>query len=333
MAVFSTKSYDREFLEAANEKFGHEIRFFEPHLNEETTVLAQGFPALCVFVHDDLHQPVLKVLHEQGTRLIALRCSGFNNVDLTAARDMGLTVVRVPAYSPHAVAEYTVALILTLNRKIYRAYSRVREGNFALDGLMGFDLHGTTAGVIGTGRIGAIVAHIMKGFECHLLGYDIAPNPECEKDGMNYLPLTTLLSESDIITLHCPLTPDTHYLIDEEAIALMKPGVMLINTSRGSVIDTRAVISGLKTGKIGYLGLDVYEEEGDFFFEDLSNQVLQDDVLARLLTFPNVVTTAHQAFFTKNALGSIAHITLSNIFDFEQGRSCINEVRAEALVR
>ena len=333
VAVFSTKSYDRTFLESQNHEFNHQLSFFEPHLNEETTVLAKGFPAVCVFVHDNLDRNVLKTLHHQGTRLIALRCSGFNNVDLATAQDLRLCVLRVPAYSPHAVAEYTVGLMLTLNRKIYRAYSRVRESNFALEGLMGFDLHEKTVGIIGTGKIGAIVARIMKGFGCHVLGYDLTPNPECEKIGVTYVSLPTLLAESDIVTLHCPLTPGTHHLINEDTIQTMKDGVMVINTSRGAVIDTRAVIRGLKSGKIGYLGLDVYEEEGDLFFEDLSNQVLQDDVLARLLTFPNVVTTAHQAFFTKNALGSIAHITLSNISDFEQGRSCPNEVRAEAFVR
>jgi D-lactate dehydrogenase len=326
VAVFSTKSYDRMFLEAANAGYGHELIFFEPHLNRETSILAAGFPAVCAFVNDQLDATVLTALARQGTRLIALRCAGFNNVDLAAARDLGLKVVRVPAYSPHAVAEHTVALILSLNRKIHRAYARVREGNFALDGLLGFDLYRKTVGIIGTGKIGTVVANIMKGFGCHLLGYDPYPNSECKEVGVRYVSLAQLFVESDIITLHCPLTPETHHLIDTKALNQMKSGVVLINTSRGAVIDTQAVINALKSGKVGCLGLDVYEEEADLFFKDLSNLVIQDDVFARLLTFPNVIITGHQAFFTREALENIAETTLANITDCEQGRACPNEV-------
>ncbi|RMH75404.1 MAG: 2-hydroxyacid dehydrogenase [Calditrichaeota bacterium] len=331
VAVFSTKAYDREFLEAANREFGHELIFFEPHLNRETAPLATGFPAVCVFVNDTLDAPTIEALAGGGTRLIALRCAGFNNVDLAAAEVHGLTVVRVPAYSPHAVAEHTVALLLAVNRKIHRAYNRVREGNFSLEGLLGWDIHGQTVGIIGTGKIGAVVARILNGFGCRLFAYDPYPNAECERIGVRYVTLQELFRHSDIITLHCPLTPETHHLIDQAALEQMKPGVVLINTSRGALIDTRAVIRNLKSGKIGYLALDVYEEEADLFFEDLSNQVIQDDVFARLLTFPNVLITAHQAFFTRNALENIAHTTLSNITEFEQTATCANCITREAI--
>ncbi|MBI3949329.1 MAG: 2-hydroxyacid dehydrogenase [Acidobacteria bacterium] len=333
VAVFSTKPYDRQFLQAANAKYGHELVFFEPRLTYETRALAAGFPALCVFVNDQLDATVLAELAQQGTRLIALRSAGFNHVDLIAAGELRLTVVRVPAYSPHAVAEHTVTLMLALNRKVYRAYARVREGNFALDGLLGFDMYGRTVGIVGTGKIGAIVAQIMKGFGCHLLLYDPFPNPACEALGGGYVSLPELFAASDIITLHCPLTPETYHLINAEALNQMKSGVMLINTGRGALIDTRAAIRALKSGKIGYLGLDVYEEEADLFFEDLSNRVIQDDVFARLLTFPNVIITGHQAFFTQEALENIAETTLANITDFEQGWPSPNEVTADRLVR
>ncbi len=333
IAVFSTKSYDRMFLEAANVTYGHELVFFEPRLDQETTALAEGFPAVCVFVNDRLDATVLTALAKQGTRLIALRCAGFNNVDLAAARDLGLTVVRVPAYSPHAVDEHTVGLMLALNRKLYRAYNRVREGNFALDGLLGFDLHGRTVGIVGTGKIGTVVAHIMQGFRCALLAYDPFPNPECIALGVRYVELAELFAASDIVTLHSPLLPETYHLIDAQALQQMKPGVMLINTSRGALLDTQAVIEALKSDKIGYLGLDVYEEEGDLFFRDLSGRILRDDVFARLLTFPNVLITGHQAFFTEEALTGIAETTLANITDFEAGRASPNEVTAEQVVR
>ncbi|HEY8461876.1 MAG TPA: 2-hydroxyacid dehydrogenase [Blastocatellia bacterium] len=329
VAIFSTKHYDRAFLEAANAAYGHELFFFEPRLTEETTALAAQFPAVCVFVNDRLSAPVLNTLAAQGTRLIALRSAGFNNVDLIAAQELGLTVVRVPAYSPYAVAEHTAGLILTLNRKIHRAFARVREGNFSLDGLLGFDLHGRTVGVIGTGKIGAVVARIMNGFGCRLLAHDPFPNPECERLGVKYVSRPRLFADSDIITLHCPLTPETHHLINDQAIGQMKSGVMLINTGRGALIDTQAVIEALKSGRIGYLGLDVYEEEADLFYEDLSDKVIRDDVFARLLTFPNVVITGHQGFFTEEALKNIAETTLANITAFEQGRGEMHEVSAE----
>ena len=317
----------------ANASHGHELTYFEPRLTRETSALAAGFPAVCVFVNDQLDATVLAALARQGTRLIALRCAGFNNVDLAAAREAGLTVVRVPTYSPHAVAEHTLGLVLALNRKIHRAYARVREGNFALDGLLGFDLYGQTVGIVGTGQIGAVVTRIMGGFGCRILAHDPFPNPECEALGARYVALPELFADSDIITLHCPLTPQTRHLINAQALQQMKPGVMLINTSRGALIDTPSVTEALKSGKIGYLGLDVYEEEADLFFEDLSNIVLQDDIFARLLTFPNVIITGHQAFFTRNALERIAETTLANITTFEQSLASPNEISVDRLMR
>jgi D-lactate dehydrogenase len=333
VAVFSTKSYDRTFLESGNENYGHKLVFLEPRLTPETVSLARDFPALCIFVNDKLDSDIIAELAQSGTRLIALRCAGFNNVDLVAAETHGIAVVRVPEYSPHAVAEHTVALLLALNRKLTRAYFRVREGNFTLDGLLGFDLYGQTVGIIGTGKIGIEVAKILNGFGCRLIAYDRFPNPVCEALGVRYTSLPELFKESDIITLHCPLTPETHHLINDQAVAQMKSGVALINTSRGGLIDTRAIIKGLKSGKIGYLGLDVYEEEGDLFFTDLSGSVIKDDVFARLLTFPNVFITAHQAFFTRNALENIARTTLMNITQFERGESCPNQVTSEMVIK
>ncbi|MEG4499568.1 2-hydroxyacid dehydrogenase [Microcoleus sp. F10-C6] len=326
VAVFSTKSYDRTFLEAANVGGKHDLVFFEPRLNLETSVLAAGFPAVCAFVNDSLDAKTLLGIAQNGVRLLALRSAGFNHVDLAAAKDLDLTLLRVPAYSPYAVAEHAVALILSLNRRIHRAYNRVREGNFALDGLLGFDLHGKTVGIVGTGRIGAITAQILHGFGCSLLGYDVYQNPDCLALGMEYVALPELFATSDIVSLHCPLIPETYHLIGAEAIGQMKPGMMLINTSRGQLIDTKAVTKALKSGIIGYLGLDVYEQETDLFFEDLSNHVIQDDVFQRLLTFPNVLITGHQAFFTEEALKNIAETTIANITDFEQGRPCPNQI-------
>ena len=333
VAVFSTKSYDRRFLAAANQAEKHELVFFEPPLTPETAVLASGFPAVCVFVNDRLDAIALKTLARSGVRLIALRSAGFNNVDLIAAAELGLTVLRVPAYSPHTVAEHTISLILTLNRKTHRAYARVREGNFALTGLLGFELHGRTVGVVGTGKIGAITARILHGFGCKLLAYDVAPNPECEALGAKYVSLPELFSAADIISLHCPLLPATYHLINAEAISQMKSGVMLINTSRGALINTEAAIAGLKSGKIGYLGLDVYEQEEELFFEDLSDTVIQDDIFGRLLTFPNVLITGHQAFFTETALTNIAQTTIANITDFEERRPCPNQVTSDRVVK
>lgn len=332
-ALFSTKPYDQSFFQAANETCRHELAFFEPHLDLKTVTLAAGFPAICPFVNDRLDRPVLERLAQQGTRLVALRSAGFNHVDLIAARDLGLTVVRVPAYSPYAVAEHTAALILSLNRKIHRAYARVREGNFALEGLLGFDLNGRTAGIIGTGKIGTVMARIMNGFGCRLLAHDPFPNEACKELGVEYTALSDLYAASRIITLHCPLTPATHHLIDDKALKQMQNGVMLINTGRGALIDTQAVVAALKSGKIGSLGLDVYEEEADLFFEDLSGRVIQDDVFARLLTFPNVLITGHQGFFTQEAMARIAEITLGNLSDFERGQKSTNEVRAEQVLR
>jgi D-lactate dehydrogenase len=331
VAVFSTKSYDRTFLDSANIKHKHELIYFEPRLSGETVRLAEGFPGICIFVNDQLNAAMLNTLAGNGTRLIALRSAGFNHVDLQATAKYGLTVVRVPAYSPYAVAEHTIALLLTLNRKIHRAYNRVREGNFALDGLLGFDIHGQTVGIIGTGKIGVEVARILKGFGCRLLAHDLYPNEECRKMGVHYTGYSELFAESDIITLHCPLTPETHHLINKKALGKMKHGAVLINTSRGALVDTLAVIEALKSGKLGYLGLDVYEEEADLFFEDLSEQVIQDDVFARLLTFPNVVISGHQAFFTRNALQNIAETTLGNISEFEQSGDCENVVDVERI--
>ncbi|NJO40893.1 MAG: 2-hydroxyacid dehydrogenase [Cyanobacteria bacterium CRU_2_1] len=335
IAVFSTEPYDRQFLDAENAsaKANHELVYFDTRLEPKTASLAEGCPAICVFVNDDVGTETLKVLAAQGTRLIALRCTGFNNVDLKTAAELGMTVVRVTVYSPYSVAEHVVGLILMLNRRLYRAYNRVRDDNFALHGLMGFDLHGRTVGILGTGKIGMILAGIMHGFGCQLLGYDAYPNANFETIGnARYVSLPELLASSDIISLHCPLIPETHHIINVESIAQMKPGVMLINTSRGALIDTQAVIDGIKSGRIGYLGIDVYEQENELFFRDWSDTVIQDDVFQLLQSFPNVVITAHQAFFTRDALQDISKTTIANITDIEQGRPCPNEVKTEQKV-
>lgn len=333
VAVFSSKSYDREFLDSANAaaNAGHELSYFEVKLNLQSAVLAAGHEAVCAFVNDQLDRNVLEKLAAQDTKLVALRSAGFNHVDLEAAYDLDIRVGRVPAYSPQAVAEHTVALILSLNRKIHKAYARVREGNFALEGLLGFDLSGRSVGIVGTGKIGLCMARIMRGFGCQLLAFDPHPDPELEELGGRYVELSELLSSSDIISLHCPLNPATHHLINRSAIDQMKPGVMVINTSRGAVVDTKAMIAGLKSGKIGYLGLDVYEEESDLFFENLSDQTIQDDVFARLLTFPNVLITGHQAFFTREAMSSIAQTTIGNISSFERTGFPVHPVSVEKL--
>jgi D-lactate dehydrogenase len=317
IAVFSTKAYDSRFLAAANVGQAHDLMFYDVRLTAETARLAAGAEAVCAFVNDEINAPVLHALSKLGVRLLVLRCAGFNNVDLAAARDLGIAVARVPAYSPHAVAEHTIALILTLNRKTHRSFNRVREGNFALEGLLGFDLAGKTAGIIGTGKIGVITGRILAGFGCTVLGGDPFQKAEFQAFG-RYVPLGELFAAADIISLHCPLTPETHHLINQETIAAMKRGVMLINTSRGAIVDTRALIPALKSNHIGYLGLDVYEEEADLFFEDLSQTTLADDVFARLLTFPNVLITGHQAFFTREALTNIAETTIANVTAYEQ---------------
>jgi D-lactate dehydrogenase len=325
VAVFSAKNYDREFLTAANTS-RHELHLFEPHLSAETAGLAAGFGAVCVFVNDRLDAPVISKLAGSGVRLIALRCAGYNNVDLKAARKNGIAVARVPGYSPYAVAEHTVGLILALNRKLHRAYNRVREGNFALDGLLGFDVHGKAVGIVGTGKIGTALAHILTGFGCRTLAFDPLPNETCRSLGVSYVTLNQLLAQSDIITLHCPLTPENKHMIDTAALQKMQDGVMLINTSRGALIDTVAVVDALKSGRIGYLGLDVYEEEEQIFFEDRSSLIISDDVFSRLLTFPNVIITGHQAFFTREALENIAATTVDNITQFENGEVLTNQI-------
>lgn len=323
VAVFSSKPYDRESLQRANAERGHELVFFEATLNQQTAPLAAGFGAVCPFVNDDCNAEVVRTLAEGGTRLLTLRSAGFNHVDLAAAKAAGVTVARVPAYSPHAVAEHAAALVLGLNRQTHRAHARVREGNFSLHGLRGFDLHGRTVGVVGTGKIGRGFARIMRGFGCRVVGHDPYPSEDFAGD---YVELSRLFGESDVISLHCPLTPETRHLVDAAALAGMKDGVMLINTGRGGLVDTRAAIDGLKTGKIGYLGLDVYEEEEALFFEDRSSDIIQDDVFMRLLTFPNVLVTAHQGFFTREALANIAETTLANVSAFEDGTGELHRV-------
>ncbi|MDF9619710.1 2-hydroxyacid dehydrogenase [Pseudomonas entomophila] len=316
--LFSSQHYDQEsFTRAANGTF--DLHFQPTRLTLDTAPLAQGFEVVCAFINDELDAQVLERLAAGGTRLVALRSAGYNHVDLAAAKRLGLAVARVPAYSPHAVAEHAVALILALNRRLHRAYNRTREGDFTLHGLTGFDLHGKTVGVVGTGQIGAAFARIMAGFGCQLLAYDPYPNPELLALGARYLELPELLRESRIISLHCPLTEQTRHLINARSLAQLQPGAMLINTGRGALVDTPALVDALKSGQLGYLGLDVYEEEARLFFEDRSDLPLQDDVLARLLTFPNVIVTAHQAFLTREALDAIASTTLDNISRWAAG--------------
>lgn len=327
VAVFGTKSYDRQFLQAAAEGTDIEWTFIEPRLTETTAPLASPFEAICCFVNDEITSGVLHKLSEGMTKLIAMRCAGYNNVDLPKAHELGIQVARVPAYSPYAVAEHAVGLILTLNRKYHKAYNRVREGDFSLQGLLGFDLHGKTVGVIGTGKIGQIFARIMHGFGCKLLAYDVHEAEDCQKLGVKYESLDEVLGQSDIISLHCPLLPTTRHLIDYETLGKLKPGAMIINTSRGGLINTMAAIKGLKSGRIGSLGIDVYEEEADLFFEDMSESVIQDDVFARLVSFPNVLVTGHQGFFTQNALEAIAQVTVQNLKEFAAGKELTNEVR------
>jgi D-lactate dehydrogenase len=330
VTIYSTKPYDRRFLGAANHAGDHELAYLEERLNSRTALLQAGAPAACVFVNDQCDAAALDALAYNGCTLLALRSAGFNHVDLRRAAELGLKVVRVPAYSPYAVAEHALAMILALDRKIHRAYNRVREGNFALEGLLGFDLHGKTAGIIGTGKIGQILGRTLAAIGCRVLGYDPFPADAFKQFG-RYAPLEELLQQSDVISLHCPLTPQTHHLVNAAAIGKMKPGVMLINTSRGGLIDTQAVIAGLKNRKIGYLGLDVYEQEEDLFFENLSEEIIQDDDFQRLLTFPNVLITGHQAYFTDAALKNIAETTIANLTAFERGEPLANEVTAERI--
>ena len=322
VAVFSTKPWVMNAFNEINTGHALDLQYFESRLYEKTAPLTNGFDAVCVFVNDVINAEVLSILKEQGVKLVALRCAGFNNVDLDAAEELGIGVVRVPAYSPYAVAEHALGLMLALNRKLHRAHSRVRDGNFALDGLLGFDLHGKTVGVIGTGKIGRIFIDLLQGFGCRILAHDKFPNEELVERGIEYVDLHDLYQASDVVNLHCPLNHETYHIINEYAIKAMKRGVMIINTSRGPLIDTGAVIDGLKSGKVGYLGLDVYEEEEALFFEDLSETVIQDDQFVRLQTFPNVLITAHQAFFTKEAVHNIAETTFENIQTYlESGKS------------
>lgn len=326
VAFFATKGYDRKSFEEVNRRFGHTLSFYEPKLTAATAVLAAGYEAVCVFVNDQVGRETISQLAAGGTRVIATRSAGYNQIDLHAAEEMGIRVVRVPAYSPNAISEFTVGLILTLGRQIHRAYNRVRDNNFELDGLQGFEIHNKTIGVFGTGRIGAAVVRNLSGFGAHLLAYDLYRNPEVEKLAHYVDDPVALARQCDIITLHMPLTPDTHHLIGPRTIPLLKDGVFIVNTSRGGLLDTQAVTDGLKSGKIGYLAIDVYEIEGDLFFQDLSNEVVTDDVFSRLLTFPNVLVTGHQAFLTDRALNNIAETTLQNLTDLEQTGLCENLV-------
>jgi len=323
---FDTKPYDQQFFDRANQAAGFEIKYVKSRLNPDTAVMAEGCDALCAFVNDDLSAATAERLQATGLRAVALRCAGYNNVDLKTFYG-NIHVMRVPAYSPHAVAEHAMALILSLNRKTHRAYYRTRDNNFAINGLLGFDLFGKTAGIIGTGKIGRITAEILRGFGMRVLAHDPFPDAEwAQKSGVEYLPLTDLYAQAHILTLHCPLTAENHHLINAEALAAMRDGVMIINTGRGALIDTPALVEALKSHKVGSAGLDVYEEEDQYFFEDFSNEVLDDDVLARLLGFPNVLVTAHQAFFTEEALTGIAETTLENLRQFFAGEPLVNEI-------
>lgn len=317
VAFFSTTKTDKALFDRLSPDYPVDIDYFDVHLNEKTVPLAKGYRAVCVFVNDALSRPVIEQLAAGGTELIALRCAGFNNVDRQAAREHKLTILRVPAYSPMAVAEHALALMMSLNRKTYRSYIRVRDGNFTLEGLLGFDMFRKTAGVIGTGRIGLEMTRILTGLGLNVLAYDPYPNQQAEEYGAEYVELDELYRQSDIITLHVPLMPETHHLIDETALSKMKDGVMLINTSRGALMDADAMVQGVKSRKIGYLGIDVYEQEENLFFEDHSEEIIDDDTFERLVTLPNVLVTAHQAYFTAEALDNIGQTTLENIQDFE----------------
>ena len=326
IAFFGAKPYDIASFDKVNEKYNYDIRYYKGHLNPNNVVLTQDTDVVCIFVNDTADAAVIDAMVDNGVKLLALRCAGFNNVDLKAAKGK-LPVVRVPAYSPYAVAEYSLALMLSLNRKIHRAYWRTRDGNFSLNGLMGFDMHGKTIGIIGTGKIAKILIRLLKGFGMRILAYDLYPDMKfAGEEGISYVSLDELYRESDIISLHCPLTDQTKYMIDKDSIDKMKEGVMIVNTGRGQLINTNDLIEGLKEKKIAAAGLDVYEEEGEYFYEDKSDKIIDDDVLARLLSFNNVIVTSHQAFFTKEALHNIAETTLQNIEDFRCHRPLVNEV-------
>lgn len=326
IAVFSTYRYDEEFLNRYNT--GHELSFFVLPLNEQTVALTKGFDAICIFVNDNVNATVLNALKENGVKLIVLRCAGFNNVDVQLANKLDIPVLRVPAYSPEAVAEHALALILTLNRKTHKAYNRVREGNFSLEKLMGFNLHHRKVAVIGTGNIGKAFCQILSGFGCKISAFDIYPDPELSKLGVTYGTLEEVLADADIVSLHCPLLEETKHLINEQTLKLFKHGAMLINTSRGGLINTADAIEALKTGRLGYLGLDVYEQEGNLFFHDNSEDIIQDDLITRLISFPNVLITSHQGFFTNEAMTEIATTTFNNINEFVAKKSFTNRVQA-----
>ena len=326
IAFFDTKPYDRRFFDEANQKFDFELTYFESHLRPASAKLAEGFDVVCAFVNDDICKETIDALVAGNVRLLAMRCAGYNNVNLFAAHGR-LPVVRVPGYSPYAVAEYALAMLQTLNRSLHRAYNRVRDNNFSINGFLGFDLRGKTIGIVGTGKIGMVFAEIMQGFGVRRLAYDLYPNVEmAKKYHIEYVTLDELYRQSDVISLHCPLTPENRYMINAESIAKMKHGVFIINTSRGKLIDTAALIEGLKSKKIGGAGLDVYEEESDLFFEDRSDAAIDDDILARLFTFPNVLVTSHQAFFTREAMTNISQVTLENIRAWRDGEKLVNEI-------
>lgn len=326
IAVFSTKSYDQEYFESYSIDSHYNFSFFETALNKDTASLTIGFDAVCIFVNDRVDKNTIEILSENGVRLIALRCAGFNNVDIEAAKSNNLKVLRVPAYSPEAVAEHAVALILTLNRKTHKAYNRVREGNFSLKNLIGFNLYGKTIGVIGTGQIGATFCRIMKGFGCKIIAFDVSKSDELIQQGVEYLTLDEVFQQSDILSLHCPLNSNTKHIVNERSIELMKDGVMIINISRGALINTADVVTGLTNKKIGYLGIDVYEQEEKLFFEDLSESIIEDDLILKLISFPNVLITSHQAYFTKEAMDEITTTTLKNIEAFDKNLELKNEV-------
>lgn len=325
-AVFSARRYDKTMLAQANQGAGHELRFLEDRLNVETAILARGCEAVCVFVNDTVDAEVLAILAGQGTRLVATRSTGYNHVDAAAARKLGIAVVRVTDYSPNSVAEFAVGLLLAVNRKIARASVRTREGNFDLDGLMGFDLHGKTVGVIGTGKIGTIFARIMAGFGCTLVGHDLYPNAAFEALGGRYFGVDELLARSDVVSLHCPLLDETHHIVNAAALARVKRGCVLVNTSRGGLVDTEAAVQALKTGQLGGLAIDVYEQEASLFFQDLSSTIITDDVIQRLVSFPNVIVTGHQAFFTVEAIGQIMRTTIDSISACEAGEELVNRI-------
>ncbi len=326
IAVFSAKSYDRKYFDKCNSSGHFQITYFDASLSLDTVALTAGFHALCLFVNDKVDKEIIIKLAQNGVQIIALRCAGYNNVDIAAAKENNIKLVRVPAYSPQAIAEHAVALILTLSRKTHKAYNQTREGNFSSEKLIGFNLFNKTVGVIGTGRIGSAFCSIMMGFGCKVIAFDIIESATLKETGVTYLPLNEVLQHADILSLHCPLTPDTKYMLDNRAFSQMKKGAMVINTSRGALIKTQDAIEALKIGQVGYLGIDVYEQEENFFFKDLSGSIIQDDVLERLLTFPNVLITPHQGFLTTEALDQIAAITLQNLADFRDGLALKNEV-------